>query len=441
MSGPSPIITFFERVDRFLDSLFPERQIHLRTEGRISFVRLTRRGQISIVLLLAMFGGWATFSTISFFFHDKLLATKELKIANTRLAYQGLLGELAEYQKKFTIITRDMEANHGMMLNLVEQNAALQKNLKTVETQLNSTKHDRTLVIAARQNLKEQLTELEDRMRRLATKNFVLKDNLDNVETDLQVALAERNKALFEGSRLHRNLKDLETRLVTMQTTEEEAVSRLTSRTEQYIETMERIVDMTGLDVKKLVSLETPVSSGQGGPFIEAKPDSKPASRLRSNLVSLDSKLSHWESLQDVMKRIPLTTPLNTYYITSGYGKRRDPINKKWAMHYGLDMGSKFKSPVYVTSPGVVTYVGWKGKYGRLIEVDHGAGMKTRYGHLHKTLVKKGQKVNFRDKIGLLGSSGRSTGAHLHYEVVFKGKTKNPVKFIKAGRYVFQDQE
>ncbi|HIJ46214.1 MAG TPA: M23 family metallopeptidase, partial [Rhodospirillaceae bacterium] len=68
-----------------------------------------------------------------------------------------------------------------------------------------------------------------------------------------------------------------------------------------------------------------------------------------------------------------------------------------------------------------------------------GAGLKTRYGHLQKTLVKKGQKLKFREKIGLLGNTGRSTGAHLHYEVVFKGKARNPMKFIKAGRYVFQD--
>ena len=91
-----------------------------------------------------------------------------------------------------------------------------------------------------------------------------------------------------------------------------------------------------------------------------------------------------------------------------------------------------------MTAPGVVTFSGWKGNYGRLVEVDHGAGIKTRYGHLAKSLVKKGQKVGFRDKIGLVGNSGRSTGAHLHYEVLFKNRPRNPTHFIKAGKYVFQ---
>jgi murein DD-endopeptidase MepM/ murein hydrolase activator NlpD len=75
-----------------------------------------------------------------------------------------------------------------------------------------------------------------------------------------------------------------------------------------------------------------------------------------------------------------------------------------------------------------------------LVEISHGSGIKTRYGHLHKTLVKRGQKIKFHQKIGLLGSTGRSTGAHLHYEVLFKKRSKNPMKFIKAGRYVFQDK-
>ncbi|MFB0992657.1 MAG: M23 family metallopeptidase, partial [Rhodospirillales bacterium] len=144
------------------------------------------------------------------------------------------------------------------------------------------------------------------------------------------------------------------------------------------------------------------------------------------------------ESLQTVMARIPLTAPLSNYRVTSQFGKRRDPKNKKWSAHYGLDMASASKSKIYAPASGVVTFAGWKGNYGRLIVINHGAGLKTRYGHLHSFLVKKGQRVKFRDKIGLLGNSGRSTGAHLHYEVVFNGKSKNPLNFIKAGQNVFQ---
>ncbi len=202
---------------------------------------------------------------------------------------------------------------------------------------------------------------------------------------------------------------------------------------------MENFVSIEGFKVNLLLKADASLAKGQGGPFIAAKPDGLPGDRLRVELENLDTRLNRWEALQTVIRRLPLTAPLDYYYVTSAYGKRRDPLNKRWAAHYGVDLGSPFKSTVYATAPGVVTHAGWKGKYGRLIEVDHGAGIKTRYGHLNKTLVKKGQKIKFRQKIGLLGNSGRSTGRHLHYEVVFKNRPKNPLKFINAGRYVLQE--
>ena len=108
-------------------------------------------------------------------------------------------------------------------------------------------------------------------------------------------------------------------------------------------------------------------------------------------------------------------------------------------MHYGLDLGGVKKSAVYATAPGKVAKAGHKGKYGRFVEIDHGEGFKTRYGHLLKVLVKRGQIIKYRQKLGLLGSTGRSTGPHLHYEVVHNGKSLNPWRFIKAGRYVYKN--
>jgi murein DD-endopeptidase MepM/ murein hydrolase activator NlpD len=93
---------------------------------------------------------------------------------------------------------------------------------------------------------------------------------------------------------------------------------------------------------------------------------------------------------------------------------------------------------VWSTAPGTVTFVGRRGPYGRLVEIDHGYGLVTRYGHLRKILVKKGESVGFRHKIGIMGSTGRSTGRHVHYEVLFEGKPQDPAKFMKAGKYVFK---
>ena len=99
------------------------------------------------------------------------------------------------------------------------------------------------------------------------------------------------------------------------------------------------------------------------------------------------------------------------------------------------DLASRSKTKVYASAPGFVTKAGWKGRYGRMIEIDHGFGIYTRYGHLRKVLVKKGQKVDFHQMIGRMGSSGRSTGPHVHYEIVVNGVPQDPLKFIHTGRH------
>lgn len=429
------------RLRRFVDRFFPERQLHLRTEGRVTYVRVRQSTQIAIVVALALIGGWTTFSSISYVIHDKVVSAKDSDLAKARVAYRALLSEVAKYQKRFNTITRDLEDNHSLMLSVVEQNAALQQSLKSVEGQLREAEDERARVVAAREDLNKQLAELEGKMHGISDRNFTLRDSLSSTEADLQAALAERHEALFANNRMRRQLKDLETRLSSLQDSQMEAVQRLAEGTVAFIEELEKIVDLAGLDVTGLLKAHDGQPKGQGGPFIEAKPDGLPGERLKAELINLDTRLGHWEALQSVIRKMPLTAPLDSYYITSEFGKRRDPINKQWSAHYGVDLGSPLHSTVYATAPGVVIHAGWKGRYGKFIEINHGAGIKTRYAHLDKILVDKGDTVSFRQKIGQLGNSGRSTGAHLHYEVVFNQRPKNPMKFIRAGRYVFQEQE
>jgi len=104
-----------------------------------------------------------------------------------------------------------------------------------------------------------------------------------------------------------------------------------------------------------------------------------------------------------------------------------------------MDFGGPIRTSVYSTAPGKVVFAGWRGYYGRMVEIDHGNGVRTRYAHLKRILVKAGDVLPNRHKIGLLGSSGRSTGPHVHYEVRVKGKPLNPAKFLTAGRHVFKD--
>jgi murein DD-endopeptidase MepM/ murein hydrolase activator NlpD len=431
-----------EKWHRYLDVVFPERQLHIRTNGELKFVRISQVSQFCTAVVFLSVAYWVTFTSAKFVLHQSVIVSKDNQVANAHLAYRSLLNEVANYQKKFITLTIDLEQNHNLMLGLVEQNASLQQSLKTVETELVSTDTERKQIISARESLKQKLSSIENQMSSLTTHNFSLKDNLDSIESDLQMALSGRNEALVKNLQLNQSLKDLQTLLTDLQDSEQDAVLRLSENTQEQISGMEKVIKLSGLDIKKVLkAANKPHLTGQGGPFIPVTSRGLPGANLKANLNNLDAMLDHSKDLQEIMQQLPLVAPLKSYYVTSRFGKRRDPINKRWAAHYGLDLGSPFKSPVYLTAPGVVTFVGWKGNFGRLVEVTHGSGIKTRYGHLHKTLVKRGQKVKFQHKIGLLGSTGRSTGAHLHYEVLFNDKSINPMKFIKAGRYVFQDKQ
>lgn len=217
------------------------------------------------------------------------------------------------------------------------------------------------------------------------------------------------------------------------------AVRRMSDQTAELIGASQKLIERTGLDIEKLMKAAGVYREAQGGPYIEVAGTAPPRDRLNSEIERLEDELQRWALLQGVVKRLPINPPLHAYYLSSGFGKRRDPINRRRALHHGLDMVAPIRSPVFATAAGVVTFSGVNGKYGRFIEIEHGAGLRTRFGHLHKLLVKKGEVVRPGQKIALLGNSGRSTGPHLHYEVRFKNKPRDPMKFIQAGRYVFQE--
>ena len=422
-------------VDERLRVLFPFRQIVFRSEGNIKCLNLTHRFQGGVALVSLAVVSWVTFSSISVMLHERELVAKDTQIADVRVAYRSLLSEVADYQKKFSGILRDLEENHTMMLSLAGQNSKLQEGLAS----LKSSRKARAEVESTRTAMESKLSDVEHKVQSLAQKNFSIKDDLNSIESDLQAALTERNSAMLESTQMRRDIKVLENKLVNLEEKENNTVDRLAQQTEGQISNMERLIEIAGLDVGDLMAGDDGLIAGQGGPFIEIKPDGRPAGRLTTKLNNLENRLSYSESLQSILRKMPMAPPLSAYYITSTFGKRRDPVNRKWSMHYGLDMGSTPRAPAYATAPGKVIFAGWKGNFGKLVEVDHGAGIRTRYGHLSKILVKKGQDVAFGDKLALIGSTGRSTGRHLHYEVLFRDKGISPLKFIKAGRYVFQE--
>ncbi|HWA51317.1 MAG TPA: peptidoglycan DD-metalloendopeptidase family protein, partial [Dongiaceae bacterium] len=256
----------------------------------------------------------------------------------------------------------------------------------------------------------------------------------------LNAAVDQRNRLQSDRANLSGTIGDLKTQLAALQESQANFVSDLAERARDNIDVMEKTVEMTGLDVEKLLADAAAATPGQGGPYIPAPADTADASgqKLMASVASLGGEVERWERLQLILRSLPLTAPIDSYYISSAFGARMDPFNGERAVHEGIDMVGKLRSEVLATAPGTVIFAGWKGGYGRVVEIDHGLGIKTRYAHLYSIDVKVGDVVDYRQMIGKLGSSGRSSGPHVHFEVRYGDKPLDPMGFLKAGRYVFK---
>jgi murein DD-endopeptidase MepM/ murein hydrolase activator NlpD len=129
---------------------------------------------------------------------------------------------------------------------------------------------------------------------------------------------------------------------------------------------------------------------------------------------------------------VPSLKPVANLNFSSFYGVRSDPFRGTAAMHAGVDIPGPTGTPIYATADGIVERAAWTGGYGNMVELEHGRGLETRYGHLSKILVAQGQRVKRGDVIALMGSTGRSTGSHLHYEVRMDGRAVNPVPYLDS---------
>lgn len=183
----------------------------------------------------------------------------------------------------------------------------------------------------------------------------------------------------------------------------------------------------------------------QGGPAAPEIAESLDATELLQVLDELQAQISDRERQLEVLGQLamdrdlsdsirPAGRPIGKGWLSSYYGMRTDPFHGRKEMHKGIDFAGKNGSDVLATAQGVVTWAGKRSGYGLLVEINHGNGYTTRYGHFEKLLVKTGDKVLPAQKIGLMGSSGRSTGPHVHYEVLRNGKQINPTRYVNASR-------
>lgn len=289
-------------------------------------------------------------------------------------------------------------------------------------------------------------------------------DGTDDMALSAEPLMSEDNLFGQNTGKLLDRITFLEDRLNETKDENEHLVAVIRERTDRKIDYLDDVIAMTGLDPDRLEYLAnteshqpaakgavkvspiapldnasdspdkkstTATDDNEGGPFIPYG--------FNSTEQSLVSDVDRLVALNEVVQSLPLSMPINDAHQSSPFGKRVDPMNHRMSMHPGLDLSGPLGSKVYATNIGTVIKAGRKPAYGNMVDIEHKYGIVTRYAHLSKILVKEGDKVAKGQMIGIQGSTGRSTGPHLHYEVRINDHPVNPINFLNAGEYVSQE--
>ena len=230
--------------------------------------------------------------------------------------------------------------------------------------------------------------------------------------------VADRADRLFSHMTL--SLKEIEAEQL-------QRIDELASGASQTADEIAAILKRQGVPIDEQASL--PVADAIGGPYLAPHSDRN----FNASLNALDAALTRLETVRDTAKRLPFANPAPGREITSRFGNRPDPFFGGLAMHAGIDFRAPTGTEIRSTGAGKVVTAGFSGGYGNMVEIDHGLGLTTRYGHMSRILVSEGDEIDPGQVLGLSGSTGRSTGPHLHYEVRRNGDPVDPMRFLNAG--------
>lgn len=429
----------------FVHRTFPTRQFYLRTRGSVQFFEFSPVFQMSVAVATVLAVLWVAYASVVVVFKDQLITAKDSRYANMQAAYNSKVVEMQEAQdelsgllvlaeERFQNATRDLSLRHRQMTALLMKKQALAKRLREVRRRVSIMSDYRgpsRMAIASDGSstlmMQSQPAEPAPRRGRLPQSAG------DSTIMVIQASLQGRTK-----NAVIKRIGLLEERLGLLQKQQLALLDDVRGSVAAEIATYARVVKIAGLPADDATPQDGMATSpsGEGGPVRTGPLDL----RFEQEFAELDEAFDRLDGLTATLSRLPLVTPIQSglYSSTSGYGNRIDPFSGRYAFHSGADLASAQGTSVLASAAGIVLVAGKQGAYGNMVEINHGRGIRTRYGHLQTILVKPGDAIHFHQKIGTVGSTGRSTGFHLHYEIWVNGVARDPTKFFDAGRSIYR---
>jgi murein DD-endopeptidase MepM/ murein hydrolase activator NlpD len=481
--------TLIERAWAWLHTTFPERQIYIRSDGRVQFFTFGPTLQATMAGLSLIFLGWVAFASVNVIFKDRIIAAKdhryqqmqstyENRVADLQLSYDELNGALVSAEDRFKSVADELQTKQDTVQKLLGRKQAVDQTFDSIKGGARTALSDNPQnpsddgVRAANNrsgvasdslgpdapaqpsvepnsgqsqlNVMPQQPAPQPRTARPTRASF-LDEAVGRFAAATQAFFHTDNKAQAEPQRVPKlpvfhALTQQTDRIKRMSAAETALLVGVDQQLSTSIAEVQGVLRRVGMNPD---SLEAEVQGNVGGPFIpidNARIEGIADSSFTNAYVSASAHGKELDALFSALSHVPLTTPVHgsQYEETSDFGARVDPFTHRIAFHPGLDFGGPWGSTVAATAPGVVVWAGNRGGYGNMVEIDHGFGIRTRYGHLSAILVRVGAKVKKGTPVGKLGSTGRSTGPHVHYEVWLADVVRDPSRFIEAGRHVFE---
>lgn len=369
---------------RRLAALFQDHEIFVRTHGHVRFLRVSALWQKRVALITGLvLLAWAG-ATIAVLVSQLLNSGERAAVAKQQAAAAASEARIAKY----------------------------------------------------RDNVAETAADLEDRQEQLeewSKAHFGVAPAVMTPQAGAPAPVAEKaplkTSARNSGAAINPNLPPEAQVLARLEARQEDFATRLLAAVNDRATKAEGAVAKLGMNPAALVRN---AAAGRGGPFIPYRSRNGRASSLGESFAALESALFRMEVLERTLVAIPSGKPANVLMLSSSYGYRSDPFTGAGAMHSGLDYPGPMGSPILAAAPGRVVFVGQKSGYGNVVEVDHGQGILTRYAHLSGFASTVGAQVAAGEQIAKMGSTGRSTGSHLHFEVRLNGVAVNPRRFLEA---------
>lgn len=437
-----------DRVNARLERFLPEQRLFLKSDDGTRFVRMRPATQAGILAGGAVLVGWTVVVT-SFFLIGAISSNSARDQAErAQLAYETRLGALSSERdarhreaeqalSRFYTALEEVSKMQEQLLAAEQRNRELETGVEVIQSTLRRTIAERdearaevTSAIAKLENAPEAAAQAERLLADASVTAAALAEVLD-------ATALERDEALIVAESADAEISRMEAMAEVVADRNDQIFTRLEQAVQVSLEPLEKVFERSGISPDAILEQVRRGYSGQGGPLEpiivstrgtpneEIDNDTARANRLLNRLEEVDLYRIAAESL-------PLAHPVpGPHRRTSGFGPR-------WGrMHSGLDFAGARGSRINAAAAGVVTHAGWQSGYGKLVKIQHPLGFETRYAHLNSINVSVGQRVSRGQRIGGMGTTGRSTGVHLHYEIRRGGRALNPVTFLNAGQDVF----